>query len=736
MEEPIRNAEQLHFVQNARAFAAASLVLTATYSAHLSIPRRLFSSHVSFPTMATIDLTPPQEPLTWKHTPEEIREKTNQVIRDGRKFLDTIAALSEDKCNFDSVFRALALHDAEFDVITEPLAFYQNVSPDAKLREASNDAEKLLRDFGIESSMRLDVFQALKRAEKNIRSGGVTLAPEEERLMEKMILDGKRAGLDLSETDREELLETKKKLSETCLEFSKNFNEEKGTISFTQDELKGVPEDVISGYTKTTNAGGQPDKYAVTFKTPDIFPIFKFASNPATRQLASEAYENRLTQNVDLLKKAIDLRWDIAKKLGYDTWADYIVEVKMIKSSKNVQQFLDNLVTKMKVLGDKDREALLKLKEEELGDKSDGKFYIWDYRYYDRLFVEKTLELDEAKVKEYFPVDYVVPKILEIYQDLLGVSFVDITKDVGTWHPDVQVFQVWNKDPKSPSDFLGYTYLDLFPRESKYGHAAVWPLISGFNKKDGSRNYPVTAMVANLAKPVEGKRATMRHDDVVTFFHEMGHVFHGLLSNVTFSRFHGTSVARDFVEAPSQMLENWCWEPKVLKKMSQHAQTNEPLSDELIDKLIKSRYVNAGLYFLRQLFFGKFDMELHTKKVDTDYNQLWSEMRESISLVKSGSKYTAGPGTFAHITGGYDAGYYGYMYSLVFSADMYKTVFADNPLSPAAGTKYRNSILKPGGSRDEMDSLKEFLGREPNPDAFLESLEAKQFKAASVPSSL
>ncbi|KIO24317.1 hypothetical protein M407DRAFT_77092 [Tulasnella calospora MUT 4182] len=686
--------------------------------------------------MATVNLTPPQEPLPWKHTPEEIRDKTNELIRDGRKFLDTIAALPEDKCSFDSVFRALALHEAEFDTISEPLSFYQNVSPDSKLRDASNDAEKLLRDFGIESSMRLDVFQALKRAEKNARSGATVLTPEEERLMEKMLLDGKRAGLDLPDTEREKLLETKKKLSETCLEFSKNFNEEKGTISFSREELKGLPEDVISGYAKTTSVGGQPDKYSVTFKTPDIFPIFKFASNPLTRQLASEAYENRLTQNVPLLKKAIDLRWEIAKMLGYETWADYIVEVKMIKTSPNVVQFLDNLVKKMKVIGEKDRATLLKLKEQELGDKTDGKFYIWDYRYYDRMFIEKSLDLDEAKVKEYFPVDVVVPAILKIYQDLLGVSFVEITKDVDTWHQDVQVFQVWNKDPKSATDFLGYTYLDLFPRESKYGHAAVWPLISGFNKKDGSRNYPVTAMVANLAKPVPGKTATMRHDDVVTFFHEMGHVFHGLLSNVAFSRFHGTSVARDFVEAPSQMLENWCWEPKVLKMMSKHVDTGEQLSDELIDKLIKSRYVNAGLYFLRQLFFGKFDMELHTKQVDKDYDQLWSEMRESISLVKSGREYTAGPGTFAHITGGYDAGYYGYMYSLVFSADMYKTIFAGNPLSPESGKKYRDSILKPGGSRDEMNSLKEFLGREPNPEAFLESLEANQYKPATVPASL
>ena len=227
-----------------------------------------------------------------------------------------------------------------------------------------------------------------------------------------------------------------------------------------------------------------------------------------------------------------------------------------------------------------ERETLLQLKAEELKDKGepfDGIFYLWDYRYYDRLYVEKTLSLDDALIKEYFPVSVVIPAILEIYQNLLGVRFHEV-KDTQTWHPDVQMFAVWAADAKDESDFVGYCYLDLFPRgtlscvsfldahfsdltassESKYSHAAVWSLLPGYKRPDGKRKYPLTAMVANLAKSTPDRPALMRHDDVVTFFHEMGHVFHGLLSRTQFSRFHGTSVARDFVEAPSQMLENWC----------------------------------------------------------------------------------------------------------------------------------------------------------------------------------
>jgi Zn-dependent oligopeptidase len=323
-------------------------------------------------------------------------------------------------------------------------------------------------------------------------------------------------------------------------------------------------------------------------------------------------------------------------------------------------QFLDDLESKLRPVGDKDLETLLAMKKKEHQEKGypfDGQFYLWDYRYYDRKFIEQTLDLDDMLVKEYFPVSVVVPTILEIYQSLLSVQFKEI-KNASTWHPEVQAFEVWEKDAKDASDFVGYCYLDLFPRANKYSHAAVWPILSGFTKPDGSRSYPLTAMVANLAKPTPDKPALMRHDDVVTFFHEMGHVFHGLLSRTKYSRFHGTSVARDFVEAPSQMLENWCWEPKVLEQMSSHYETKKPLSPELIEKIIKSRYVNVGLFYLRQLFFAKFDLKVHTDQEPEDYTNLWNDLREKISLVKY-DKALPGQASFGHITGGYDAGYYG-----------------------------------------------------------------------------
>ncbi|KAK2465233.1 hypothetical protein APHAL10511_002587 [Amanita phalloides] len=683
------------------------------------------SATISSSDTMVSSLTPSQPPPAWIHSPQDIKRLTADLIAKDRALQDKIGALKPDECNFESVFLALAESENEFDGEAEPLSFYQNVSPSKEMRDASNEAERLVRDFGVESSMRLDVYEAKVNAEKNIKASGKwdKLSPEEKRLVEKMILDGTRSGLALPEKEREELTTLKKELSQVCLEFSKNFNEENAVITFSDEELKGVPKDVVSGYTKRTE--GDKEVYDVTYKTPDIFPVFKFAENPETRRRAYEGYESRLAINAPLLDKALELRRRIAKLLNYETWADYRTEVKMVRSAKGVSDFLNDLEEKLRPVGLKERAILLEMKKKEHEAKGllfDNVFYIWDYRYYDRKFIEESLQLDDMLVKEYFPVSTVVPAILSTYQNLLGVRFVEINGS--TWHQDVQQFAVWEKDATDESGFVGYCYLDLFPRASKYSHAAVWPLLSGYERPDGKRSYPVTAMVANLAKPTPDKPALMRHDDVVTFFHEMGHVFHGLLSKTKFSRFHGTSVARDFVEAPSQMLENWCWEPKVLQLMSSHYEKQEPLSSDLIEKIIKSRYVNVGLFYLRQLFFAKFDLKVHTDQESTDYTKLWDELRESISLVKS-SKQCPGQGTFGHITGGYDAGYYGYTYSLVFAADMYATIFKPDPLDPARGKLYRDKILLYGGSREELDSLKDFLGRPPNSDAFMKELFGK-----------
>ncbi|KAG0139858.1 hypothetical protein CROQUDRAFT_54131 [Cronartium quercuum f. sp. fusiforme G11] len=665
---------------------------------------------------------PPQPAPIWNHTSKQIEDIIKDKINNSRNVMNQIGKLLPDECNFDSVIKLLAENDADM-ATGEMLTFYQYVSPDESIRKASIEADKILQEYEIEVTSREDVYKSILKVSKENLKG------EELRLLEKLILQRKRNGLDLNLEERNKFCDLKKEISKLEIEFIQNQNEENGSIGFNLEELEGVPEDVISGFKKTDDS-----KLLMTFKTPDYIPVIKFAKNPETRKRAFLGYESRTSMNVPILNKILDLRREASKILKKENWAEYILEPKMIKNAKSVYSFLNDLKNKINPIGSKELEILLNLKKNEVNEfnfnTSPNKFYVWDFRYYDRMYAEKTLDLKEDLVKEYFPVSKVVEVILETYQSLLSVKFFEV-KDAKTWHPSASQWAVWESkaiEDGSANDgkgFLGYMHLDIEPRENKYGHAAVWGLIPGYEKSNGLRNYPVCSMVANLAKETVNKPALLSHDSVVTFFHEMGHAFHQLCSKTKYARFHGTAVARDFVEAPSQMLENWCWTESQLLKMSQHYQRpNEKLPKDLIQKIINSRDLNSGLFNLRQIFFGMFDMHVHTISTpDTDLSKTWCEMRKEISLVEDDGENAPGQSSFGHIVGFVDpAGYYGYLYSQSFSADMFATVFEDDPMSPISGQKYRKEILEPGGSRDEMESLKAFLGREPNNEAFMRRL--------------
>ncbi|KAK4050222.1 metalloendopeptidase [Microbotryomycetes sp. JL201] len=683
-------------------------------------------------------IAPPVLPPKWVYTADDIKSTIDASLKETDNVLDSIGKLAPNECTFETVVRRLALRGGAQDKEIEPSLFMQYVSTEKDVRDASVAADKQAQDHGLSSLTRMDVFQALQAAKAHTEKHNVKLNPEEQRLLERIVLDRTRAGLALPENERNKLLEINKRIMSLEVDFQKACNEENGFLLLTAEELDGVPD--IDGYSK------QDGKYKVTFKTPDIVPLFKYANLPETRKRAVLGYEAKTSQNTQLLAEIAKLRQQAAVMLGYKNHAEFILEVKMAKTPKQVMDFLDDLEQKLRPMGEHERDTLLQLKKQEhekRGWDFDNKFRLWDYRYYDRLYTEKTLNVDENKVAEYFVVSEIVPKMLKMYEAILGVSVEPVPRDekVGgiTWHDEAEQFAI--KDSQSGTH-IGYLVLDLFPRPNKYGHAAVWSLLPGHTLEDGSRSYPVSTMVANLSKPSPSRPALMKHNDLVTQVRaaeQAGCCTTDTLSSDCFTKRDtpGTacchkrslpnSLARrshaiSAIEAPSQMLENWMWEPKVLKSLSRHYKTGEQLDDATISAIVKSRNVNQGLFNLRQLFFGKFDMLLHTTHVDADQTKLWNDLREQTSLVDTDGEYVPGQSGFAHITGGYSSGYYGYLYSQVFSADMYDTVFKQDPMSPESGIRYRREILEPGGSRDEMDSLIKFLGRKPTADAFLKSL--------------
>ncbi|PNS16265.1 Saccharolysin [Sphaceloma murrayae] len=739
------------------------------FSAHLN-PFKLSSTRpLVTSTMASPKYQkPPQAPPVFTATPESLITETKRLIARSKQVQDDIVKVKTSDASFKNTLLPMALDDNDMATESHIIGFYQAVSTDPKLRDASTEAEKLLDDFSIESSMREDVFQVLQ-AVLDKKEG---LDAESQRLLEKSHKSYVRMGLNVpAGPKRDRFKEIKKRLSELSITFQKNLNEEQGGLWFTPQELDGLPGDLIGNLQQ--GEGEHAGKVRLTFKYPDLFPALKHAKNAETRRKVFIENENKCNQNVPLFREAIVLRDEAARLLGYPNHAAFVIEDKMAKTPKTVDDFLGDLRTRLAPGGQKEIETLQALKKKDLherGVEDDGHYYLWDNRFYNTMQLEQDYQLDQELISEWFPLETSIRGMLQIFEEIFGLVFVQITGedranvsptgkgDDIIWHPDVQVFSVWD-DSDAGSGFVGYLYLDLHPRDGKYGHAANFNLQPGFITANGTRRYPATALVCNFSKPTPKKPSLLKHDEVVTLFHELGHGIHDLVSKTTYSLFHGTNTVRDFVEAPSQMLENWCWTPAQLASLSRHysylspeyaaaweesqkssttaaaakGKPSESLPQELIQSIIKTRHVNDAIFNLRQLHFGIFDMTVHEGQSHDEIeklriSELYNKLRKEISLIDGpevlgeGYEWGNGEATFGHLIGGYDAGYYGYLSSQVYSADMFHTVFAKDPMNGKEGRRYRHVVLERGGSQDEMETLKQFLGREPSTEAFYREL--------------
>ncbi|KAJ2672329.1 metalloendopeptidase [Coemansia sp. RSA 1085] len=655
--------------------------------------------------------------LNFKLSASEISSTVDRLIDEGKKLLDHVAAQANP--TFENVILPLGMQENERSADCNVITFLQEVSTEKDIRDASTAAEERLNAFEIESLMREDVYKVVRAVYDNAVEME-KLSPEDKRLVEKMEQDYRRKGLALDKDKRKQLGEILERLSELALRFNRIVGESNGEAAFTREELDGLPEDFFEGREKRVMDG--VEKYIVTTKYPDLFPLLNKAKNEATRKHMNYVEETRCAENIPIMQEAVKLRLEAAQLLGYKTHADFKLEKSMAKASAAVMEFECDLRQRLNKLADRELQEMEELKradKQAAGEPYEGLF-IWDYRYYHTLIKERKHNIDYDEVKQYLPMAEVTRGILDIYQKMLNLRFVKVENKL-VWHDDVETYEVWEADGNS---FVGHFMLDLFPRDNKYNHAAVWPIRAGSIRLDGTQEFPVAAMVANFPKPTPTKPALMEHTDAVTLLHELGHVLHGICSSTKWARFHGTATEGDFVEAPSQMLENWGWEPSVLRKFAVHYKTGKPIPEALVQRLVAAKNEGAGMFNLRQVFFGMFDMAIHnTTDPNIDIKKTYLELREDISRVRNGSADSWGFATFGHMMGGYDAGYYGYLWSLVFAADMFESRFMkDGVESSKAGMDYRHEILLPGGSRDAMVSLEHFLGRKPNNKAFLRSI--------------
>lgn len=585
--------------------------------------------------------------------------------------------------------------------------FLSYVSTDKQFRDAANDLQMQISQYMVDVATRRDVYKAIREyTDTNPR-----LDPVQAKLVKEMLIGFKNSGMDLNDADLEKFKALNKEKAEYIIKFDKNIQEYKDPLAVTQEQLRGLGEDYIQKLSKTDDG-----KYLVTLDYPDYVPFMQNADDEQARKELEFKFNRRGGQeNVELLEKTLTLRREIARLLGYKNHAELRLEDRMAKNPKTVMAFLKDLQKKLKPLGKKEDKEMIAYKNSKTG-KNSRTLYSWESGYWSNKFRKENLELDSEKIKEYFPSQVVIDGMLDLFGGVFGITFEPV--DIPVWHPDVKAFKI--KD-KASGELVAYFYMDLYPREGKYKHAACFGLVEGEEKQDGTYQIPFVAIVANLNKPSGDTPSLLKHSEVETLFHEFGHVLHNALTKAKYSAFSGTSVSWDFVEAPSQMLERWAWDPQVLKKISKHYKTGEALPDDLIKRMIAAKNFGAGGMYLRQDFFAQYDMTLHTADTTPDTTKLYFELTKKIRGLPL-TKGTIPQASFGHIMGGYDAGYYGYLWSEVIAEDFFGEFKKNGIFNPETGLKFRREILEKGGTLDEEKMVENFLGRPADNKPFLKSI--------------
>ncbi len=646
--------------------------------------------------------------INWHLPPDQIASEFTKAQNLLETNIKTIVDVPGDQRNFANTVKAFETASAVFSEQTQALVFQAYVSPDPAVQAAAQKVEAEAGTYGVALWARPELYEAIKQyADK-----GEALQGEDKRLFDTMMRGFKSSGHGLAPEDKARLQTMQERLSVLATEFEGNINADKGGMDMSLEDLKGLPDDFIKGLQKTPEG-----KYRVTLKYPDYIPFMKYAESNTLRQQLQLKYQNRAVEkNEPILAEALRLRNQSAKLLGYPSYPDMALEGRMAETPQKVWDFLNSLWPILRTQ-DKDLKDLLEIKKRT--DPTAQRVESWELSYYSDKLRKERYALDSEEVKKYFPVDRVVAGTMNVYQRILGVKFTEVASP-DVWHQDVRLFRI---NDGADGHEIGYFYLDMHPREGKYSHAAAFTIVQGRELEEGGYRKPVSAMVANFPKGAPGEPALLPHSDVETFFHEFGHLMHQTLTTAKYASQSGSSVAQDFVEAPSQMLENFVWQREVLDEISGHYQDEtKKLPDDLFDKMIAARNFGNGLHYLTQLAYAMIDMLYHTA-VPADTSRLFNQMMEVIGLVpvQPGAHSEA---SFGHLMGGYGAGYYSYLWSEVFADDIFSKFEKEGLFNPAVGMAWRKEVLEKGSSRSEMESLKAFLGRDPSPAAFFKKLAA------------
>lgn len=639
-----------------------------------------------------------------------------QAIQDAKAEIDAIVNNTEAP-SFENTIEALDFSGEQLDRISSIFFNLNSAETNDEIQKIAQEVSPLLSEFSNDVALNEDLFKRVK-AVYNLKDS-LNLSIEQQTLLDKKYKSFSRNGANLSEDKKLKLRDIDKKLSQLSLKFGENVLAETNKFEMlitNEAELSGLPEGTIEA-AKQLAGSKEKDGWLFTLDYPSYIPFITYADNRELRKklviaAGKKGFHNDSLDNQTHVLDIAKLRFERAQLLGYKTHAHFVLEERMAKTPEKVSSFLNELLEKAKPAAQKEFENLQKFAKEIDGIDQLEK---WDGAYYSEKLKQKLFDLDDEKLKPYFKLENVINGVFTVAQKLYRLHFEEITT-IDKYHQDVLTYKVVNDQGNLVSIF----YADFFPRAGKRNGAWMTSFKPQY-VKNGDNSRPHISIVCNFTKPTKSKPSLLTFNEVTTLFHEFGHALHGMLANTTYPSLSGTSVFWDFVELPSQVLENWCYEKESLELFATHYETGDVIPMDLVKKIKASATFQEGMQTLRQLSFGLLDMSWHGIDPTSITNVKTHELEafENTKLYPDVAENCMST-SFSHIfQGGYSSGYYSYKWAEVLDADAFEYFKEAGIFDKEVATKFKNNVLSQGGTEDPMVLYKRFRGKEPQPDALL-----------------
>lgn len=655
--------------------------------------------------------TPNGVPPFDKIKPKHFLPAFKEAIKKHEAEIDIIIK-NKKPADFQNTIEALEYSGELLNDISTIFFNLNSANTNKEIQSIAKEVAPMLSEHGDKISLNPELFKKVKQVYSH--KTNLQLNTEQAKLLEETYKGFVRGGAELDETHKKRFSEINQKLSLLTLKFGENVLAETNKFKLIVDkkeDLTGLPQSVIDGAAETAKHAGLDGKWVFTIHNPSLIPFLQYSANRELREKLWRAYQGRCNQgneydNKEVIREISNLRLEKAKLLGYNSHSDFVLSDNMAKSPNAVYKLLNELWTPALEVAKKAAEEYQEM------IKKDGKSFKlepWDWRYYAEKQRKEKYDLDEEQLKPYFKLENVRDGIFELVKRLYGITF-KVRKDLPKYHSDAITYEVLDKD----KSLLAILYMDFFPRESKKSGAWMTNYRETY-KKDGKRVIPVISLVCNFTKPTGDTPSLLTIDEVETFFHEFGHGLHGMFAKGNYKSISGTNVSRDFVELPSQIMENWSTEPEVLSFYAKHWKTNELIPQELVNKLKKSSLFNQGFITVEYLAASLLDMAYFTRTepLTDDINQYEAKELNKVGLIPEIiSRYKST--YFQHIfSGGYSSGYYSYIWAAVLDADAYEAFKEHGLFDRKTADSFRYNLLEKGNTEDAMVLYKKFRGKEP-----------------------